>query len=381
MAASTLRRARTASRGRRAGAMALALALGTATALGAAVAPAAAAEVEVESGSLAWGVKQSLRSYVGTQLAALAQPLSGLGGGGAAPVGTRIVPFDGASFDSASASASASNAAETKAYLFPASAADVTDADNLTIAFDGGVQYWFPSHGFDIKFGDLSLVIDDGTATIVGDIAFSDVAWDGVAQGSGWTLGTPNVGDDIVIATVDDVAVTLGGGEVAVTATGVAFTAAAGDVFCNPVVGCLYPAGTAIDDFSVAVSYATGGGEEPEPVPTVTLSRSTGLNPEADSITVTGTGFDTSALGTRPPLAGKTGGVYVALGAFADAWRPSAGAASATRKLVTVAQGGQKWAVLEGDVAAIGGANAGAVVLDANGSFTATLAVSKAVID
>lgn len=117
-------------------------------------------------------------------------------------------------------------------------------------------------------------------------------------------------------------------------------------------------------------------------VPTVSVSKTSFLPDGAQSVTVTGTGFDPSlATGTRPPLLLQPSGAYVGVGKFAEQWRPSAGAASATRKLVPVAKGGQKWAVPAGSMSAIGGEAAGAIELRPDGSFTATLTVSKADID
>ncbi|GAA2074831.1 hypothetical protein GCM10009821_12180 [Aeromicrobium halocynthiae] len=95
------------------------------------------------------------------------------------------------------------------------------------------------------------------------------------------------------------------------------------------------------------------------------------------SVTVTGRGFDPgAATGTRPPLAGRPGGVYVVVGKFASSWRPSQGAPSSSRKV-----GSQKWAVLAEDMGRIGGPGAGAIELRPDGSFTAELVVDKAALD
>ena len=95
------------------------------------------------------------------------------------------------------------------------------------------------------------------------------------------------------------------------------------------------------------------------------------------AITVTGKGFDPSAAtGNRPPLAGKAAGAYIVFGKFAKKWRPSQGASSDTRPSAV-----QRWAVLAEDMATIGGPAAGAVELEADGSFTTTLKVSKKLAD
>lgn len=110
--------------------------------------------------------------------------------------------------------------------------------------------------------------------------------------------------------------------------------------------------------------------------PRVVVSQTTGLDPgQTTDVTVRGTGFfphvpETS--GSRPPLAGKFTGVYVAFGSYAQAWQPSTGAATTTRSNVD-----QKWAVPAESMATIGGAAAGAIELRADGTFETVLKVSK----
>lgn len=119
-------------------------------------------------------------------------------------------------------------------------------------------------------------------------------------------------------------------------------------------------------------------GVQTEPaVPTVTVS-DTDLSPTGQhQVTVEGAGFDPATpLGTRPPLAGQPSGAYVIFGKFADNWKPSAGAPSSSRVAVT-----QKWAVPAAQMDTIGGAPAGAVELEPDGTFTATLTVDKAAAD
>ncbi|SEC58874.1 Ig-like domain (group 3) [Nocardioides exalbidus] len=111
--------------------------------------------------------------------------------------------------------------------------------------------------------------------------------------------------------------------------------------------------------------------------PRVTVSRTTLLADGSHQVTVEGTGFDPSlATGTRPPLAGQQAGAYVVFGKFAQGWRPSAGAAAATRVNTS-----QKWAVPAASMSAIGGEAGGAVELRPDGSFTATVTVDKTAID
>ncbi|MCS5722693.1 cell wall-binding repeat-containing protein [Herbiconiux sp. CPCC 203407] len=113
----------------------------------------------------------------------------------------------------------------------------------------------------------------------------------------------------------------------------------------------------------------------PVATPVVSVSKTEGLNPDTDVVTVTGTGFSPNApatSGTRPPLAGKFGGAYVAFGSFADVWKPSEGAPRASRTTADT-----KWILEAADVATVGGAAAGAVAIDADGSFQVDITVEK----
>lgn len=76
--------------------------------------------------------------------------------------------------------------------------------------------------------------------------------------------------------------------------------------------------------------------------PSITVSETEGLK-VGDQITVWGSGFDPAAgIGTRPPLAGRPAGNYVVFGRFAETWRPSQGATSGTRTVIS-----QRWALPE----------------------------------
>lgn len=121
------------------------------------------------------------------------------------------------------------------------------------------------------------------------------------------------------------------------------------------------------------------------PVPKVTIDGALNdLDPtKANLVTVHGSGFVPNApttSGSRPPLAGKFTGVYVAFGSYASTWRPSANAPTSTRAGLDV-----KWAVPTESIATIGGEAAGAIELKADGTFTTTLRLTpdqaKAVAD
>lgn len=124
---------------------------------------------------------------------------------------------------------------------------------------------------------------------------------------------------------------------------------------------------TALVGGTLTAAALPAGAAEP---PTVHVDK-TAVSADGDSVTVTGTGFDPSlSVGTRPPLAGQPSGAYVVFAAFPDNWRPSEGG---TRSSILT----QRWAVPAAGFALIGGAAAGAVLLNADGSFTATLPVSR----
>lgn len=109
----------------------------------------------------------------------------------------------------------------------------------------------------------------------------------------------------------------------------------------------------------------------------ITLSDTTFNEAGEHQVTVTGSGFhDPTVLGSRPPLAGKGAGVYVVFGKFADNWKPSENAPSTSRPA-----GDTRWAVAAADMATIGGAEGGAIELRPDGTFTATLTITKAQAD
>lgn len=113
--------------------------------------------------------------------------------------------------------------------------------------------------------------------------------------------------------------------------------------------------------------------------PSVTVSETAIDADGTATVTVTGDNFDPAlATGSRPPLAGQPAGTYIVFGKFADAWRPSQGATSTSRKVLPSAQ---KWAVPAASLPTIGGTAGGGVELTADGGFTTELTVDKAALD
>ena len=108
---------------------------------------------------------------------------------------------------------------------------------------------------------------------------------------------------------------------------------------------------------------------------TVTVSKTAGIDPDGETVTVTGTGFlpDAPATnGTRPPLAGKFAGTYVVFGSFAENWQPSKDAPASARVALDT-----KWAVHAADIATIGGAARGGIEVKPDGTFSTTLNLTK----
>jgi hypothetical protein len=106
----------------------------------------------------------------------------------------------------------------------------------------------------------------------------------------------------------------------------------------------------------------------------VHASKTTAIDPDGETITITGTGFDPNAhVGTRPPLARQPSGVYVVFGRFANPWKPSESAPSSARETIL-----QKWALPAAQKAILDptGTNDELILLNPDGTFTATLAVA-----
>lgn len=124
----------------------------------------------------------------------------------------------------------------------------------------------------------------------------------------------------------------------------------------------------------------TAASSEPAPG-TVTVSETTFHANGSRTVTVTGTGFnDPTALGTRPPFAGKQAGAYVAFGKAANVWQPSLNAEPSTRSFGGgAADTSIRWAVQQAEYDFLGGS--GAVLLSPTGSFTATITIDKAAAD
>jgi hypothetical protein len=320
----------------------------------------AQADTTVTEGSLDWGFREAFRTYVGNQTAAL-PPI------GALPIGERITVEAPATFDP-DGTPSIAGRDETRPFIFPATGTEVVSTTDLTVETDGAAVFHFPSHAFTVTIENPGIVVNGATKSIVADVEVV------IPENSiGETPGTYG-GTDVVLGDVGTVDTVIAGDGLSATITGSDISlSAAGAAALQDFLA----EGADLDDFTATVTL-----EDPAApaVPEVSVSK-TEVNPAGDTITVTGTGFDSSTtLGTRPPLSGQPAGTYVVFGTFADSWQPSLGstlAPSSNRRGMSSASGGQKWAVPAASMATIGGTAGGAIELTPEGTFTATLNVKR----
>ena len=301
---------------------------------GGVTAPAAAAPGDVAGATLSWGIKQSFRNYIAGPIAHGTTTLSGNVSGAF----------------TWSAGTGAANAA----------------ASTGTVGYTGGVHFQGHESGvgtgvylLDMTVSDVKVVQSSATAAqIVADVVTNSIA------------------DPATFVTYSDIAfadVALAGTSTS-TSTTVSYTNAPATLTTDgsAAFSGMYEAGAAIDP--VTFSWPVEQAPVP-PTPTVTVSKSSEISPAGEIITVTGTGFapqGSATNGTRAPLSGKFGGVYVAFGKFAEVWKPSATAPSSARKTGSVV-----WAVNAADVSTVTTSPGSAIALNADGSFSVQLLVKR----
>ncbi|MDR2254340.1 MAG: hypothetical protein LBD97_10900 [Bifidobacteriaceae bacterium] len=261
-----------------------------------------------------------------------------------------------------------------------AGTAEITWDGGFTVAYYGGMTYWSAED-------PVLTVLADGSATLT---ATGSGYATSMADMTIWEAITPT---EIVLADFSEVELTAEGFTQApeylgVTVSGVSQTTT-GDywgsfpqsfVDFQQVTGqssYWYSSGGSQDPKKVAVPVSVEWEIAPPLEPSVAVSALTLSADGSNTITITGEGFDpAAAIGQYPPLKDVSSGVYVAFGRFAEVWRPSEGAASSARPAAVV-----RWAVLEEHLATVGGTAGGGAVLNADGSFSITIDVSKALAD
>lgn len=299
-------------------------------ALGVLAGTAQAEQATVSGGHLDWGLKQSFRNYISGPIAH----------------GT-ITASDGAT----------RNADGT--FRFSSATGDVdADTDAATLAFTGKVEFT----GHDSGAGPLLyLTIEDVRVTLTGSggTLVADVVSKSLSSGQLTTY------DDVEFADLADADLTADGDTVTATGVGATLTEDGAPAFAD-----FYAPGTALDPLSFTVTTARA----PVWTPAVSVGRTTGLDPDGETITVTGSGFDPAAnVGTRPPLAGQPTGVYLVFAKITQPWRPSEGAPSSARTVLD-----QKWVLPAASRAVLdpAGTNPDYVELRPDGTFTGTLDVA-----
>ncbi|WP_051217974.1 HtaA domain-containing protein [Nocardioides insulae] len=264
------------------------------------------------------------------------------------------------------------------------------DADDARLSWDGDFSVIFYSGMTYFTVSDPQLNVEDGEGTLTATLGGYGTAMDDPTK---WEA-LPDT--EVTLATLPDVDVTPEGIEVTPDYQGVHYDAPTN---ATPQARTGANWGSFPQDFvdfqqrtgSSSYWYSSGGGADArkaarplsvavnasQTAGKVTVSGTEFDSDETATVTVEGTGFDPAlATGTRPPLAGKPSGAYVAVGKYADAWEPSQGAPSTAR-----VNGDVAWAVNAEDMETIGGPAAGAIELRPDGSFTAELEVDRAAID
>ncbi|MFB2585273.1 cell wall-binding repeat-containing protein [Herbiconiux liukaitaii] len=269
-----------------------------------------------------------------------------------------------------------------------------TETDTAEISWDGDFTVAFYSGMTQFYVSDPVLDVADGSGTVTATLSGYGSDMDDPSK----FVTLPDT--EVVLADLSGVDVTETGFTIDPDYLGVSVTAPAGgspQVTDSAYFGSFpqsfvdfqgltgqssywYSSGGSADAAKVALPLSsTYTVQAPVVVPAVTVSKTEGLNPDTDVVTVKGTGFSANAPatnGSRPPLAGKFAGAYVAFGSFAENWKPSAEAPGSARPTIRTAES-LKWVVDAADVQTVGGAAAGGVAINADGSFEVEITVQK----
>ncbi|QVQ54197.1 HtaA domain-containing protein [Spiractinospora alimapuensis] len=222
-------------------------------------APAASADTALE-GSGDWGVKESFRNYVGGPIA-----------------DGEVTPSEGAS----------RNDDGTFAWPLDSGTADA-ESGEFTVQFSGSVAFEGHDYGqgavLEVHVANPRVEGDEDGATVYADLSSREFhgADPNIPPGEMVDYGTVAVAD-------------LDGVDVAVAEDTLTVTTESGSLREEAVAGFaeFYDAGDAMDPFAFTASLDSddGGGETDPDGPSVELSKSTDLDPEGETVEVTGTGF------------------------------------------------------------------------------------------
>ncbi|WP_420311929.1 HtaA domain-containing protein [Streptomyces sp. YS-B37] len=241
---------------------------------------------DIADGRLTWGVKESFRSYV---VGSVAKGKITTSGGATQAAGNGVFTFTGA----------------TGGYD--------TDADTLTAAFDGAVN--FKGHedngtyGLDLTFTDLKATLDGGTGTLTADVTSLGEKSEDVVLADLKAASTDVTAKDDVI-TLDDVTTTL--------------TAAGAKAF-----GGFYQTGAELDPLNLSVALTADATLPTDGASSTTGTGSSGTSGGTDNSGTTGS--------TSGGITGSTTGDVT--GALASTGSDVPVAALGTAAAVTAAAG------------------------------------------
>ncbi|MER6204875.1 HtaA domain-containing protein [Streptomyces sp. NPDC001642] len=241
---------------------------------------------DIADGRLTWGVKESFRSYV---VGSVAKGKTTTSGGATQAAGNGVFTFTGA----------------TGGYD--------TDADTLTAAFDGAVN--FKGHedngtyGLDLTFTDLKATLDGGTGTLTADVTSLGEKSEDVVLADLKAASTDVTAKDDVI-TLDDVTTTL--------------TAAGAKAF-----GGFYQTGAELDPLNLSVALTADA--------TLPMDGTSSTTGTGSSGTSGGTGNSGTTGSTSGGVTGSTTGDVT--GALASTGSDVPVAALGTAAAVTAAAG------------------------------------------
>ncbi|WP_302170434.1 HtaA domain-containing protein [Streptomyces sp. TBY4] len=174
--------------------------------------PATGGPQQILSGKLAWGIKESFRTYV-------------VNGGGT------VTPADGA-------------LANGDSFAFGGGKGTLdTKARKLNATFAGNLRFQYAGHGIDMTFGNVRISAEGAKGTLVLDVK--------TAAG---------VKADVPFATLDlsKADYTTKNGVLTLSAVRTALTAEGSAAFANSTTGSMYPVGTRADDVNLTVSVDKG---------------------------------------------------------------------------------------------------------------------------
>jgi hypothetical protein len=255
--------------------------------------------------------------------------------------------------------------------------------DSASIAWSGDATVLFYSGMTYFTLSDPELSLSNGTGEVTATLGGYATSMDDTTV---WEPVTP---EEVTLATLSGVDVTEAGLTATPAYREVTYTVPSGSS-AQVTTGASWGSfPQSFVDFQQQLGqgpywYSTGGTADPRKVanpltvdfstPSVTVSKTTLLPNGAQQVTVTGKNFDPTLSGApaNPPGL-SSGGVYVTLGRFASTWKPSAGATSGARSVLT-----QLWALPPADRTSL---PSGTIDLGPDGSFTATFTVDKADFD